>query len=201
MKVLFTSVLFLFIQFNIVAQSKTIAKVQKVNGIEVYVMAEPLRSYDVVIGKGNSLKWSSFLTGGLLNESVSTKITSFANKIKKKAKSEGIEIDAVIYTNGKKISAIKFNDELGSNDRLAEVQKLQGLPVFIMNEPIINYRPKTTEGPGLKWKSMLTVGLVNNSIEQDISKYSRKMTRDFRKGKVDALLYNSGKKCAGIKFE
>ncbi|MFC4219057.1 hypothetical protein [Flagellimonas marina] len=177
---------------------QNLSRVQKVNGIEVYVMSEPTNSYEVVYGNGNTIKWSSFITGGLLNESISTKITSFVNNTKKEAEKEGVQMDAIVYTNGKKVVGVNFTGQ--KDDRTAEVQVMNGIPVYIMCEPVKKYTVVTKEGPGLKWKSFLTLGLVNNSVEQDISKYLNKLEKDFRKGKVDALLYSSGKKAVGIKF-
>ncbi len=198
MKTIITTLLVLLIFIPTIAQQR-IAKVQKINGVEVYIMAEPLREYEVVIGKGNSIKWSSFITGGLLNESVATKVTSFVNKIKKKSASENIDMDAIIYTNGKKIVAIKFTKEAtDNNDRIAEVQKLNGYPVFVLNEPILDYSVEKDKGPGMKWKSFLTAGLINNSIEQDIDKYAKRFSKHFRKGNINAIQYTNGKHAIGI---
>jgi len=181
--------------------AQELAKVNKLNGVEVYILAEPIRNYEVVMGGKNSIKWSSFVSGGFVNEGVSTKMTQFVKSLQEKALEENITFDAVVYTNGKSVSAIKFTDEkTDENDRLAEVQKIDGIPVFILNEPLKKYTMETEKGGGVKWKSLTTGGLVNNSIEEDIEKYASKFKKSFKKGEIDALIYSRGKKCNGIKF-
>ena len=105
--ILFT---FLFI-LNSFSQTKNYAEVYVVNGLEAYILNEPVRSYEIVYGKGQGINWSSALTGGLINNGISTKVGKFIKGIVKKAKKEGKEVDAVIYTSGKNITAIKFTDE------------------------------------------------------------------------------------------
>lgn len=195
--------LLFFVAFaaTLATHSQNLAKVQKVNGKEVYILSEPIRPYEVVMGKGNSLKWSSFLTGGLINESVSTKAASFVNHVKKEAEKESIDFDAIVYTNGKKVIAVKFTDAATpETDRIAEVQKMDGYPVYVMSEPLEKYTVEADKGPGIKWKSFLTVGLLNNSIEQDMDKYADRFRAKLKKGKIDALQYTSGKTAIGIKF-
>lgn len=178
------------------------ARVNKVNGVEVYVLCEPVRKYDIVIGKGNSLQWSSFITAGLINESVATKISKFVKGVSAKAKEDGIEFDAIIYTNGKNVSAIKFTDvATPETDRMAEVQKMDGMPVYVMNEPSKAYTVESDKGPGIKWKSFVTAGLINNSIEEDIDKYAGRFKSHFKKGKIEAIVYTSGKECVGVLFK
>lgn len=198
MKKLFILTLFFISSFGF---SQNLARVSKVNGIEVYILCEPVRKYEVVIGKGNSLQWSSFLTGGIINESVATKVSKFVKGVIEKAKEEKIEFDAIVYTNGKTVSAIKFTDTVtAETDRIAEVQKIDGMPVFVMNEPLKKYTVESEKGPGIKWKSFVTAGLVNNSIEQDIDKYSNRFKSHFKKQKIDAIVYSTGKECIGVKF-
>jgi len=100
--------LFLFMTLFIsVINAQEIAKVSKVNGVEVYILAEPIREYEVVMGGKNSIKWSSFATGGLVNDGISSKISQFVKALQEKAQKENVTFDAVIYTNGKSVNAIK----------------------------------------------------------------------------------------------
>lgn len=193
------SILVLFITLNSVAQIK--AKVQKVNGIEVYLLAEPVREYEPLKGGGKGIQWGSAITGGLINESIATKVSKYIKKLAKQYKDENIQFDAVVYTNGKQMTAIKFTDEKTTeNDRIGVVQKIEGIPFFVMSEPIKEYEFIKTIGGGIKWKSALTGGLINNSIEQDLMKFAKKMEKKFRKKQISAIIYERGKKANAIKF-
>ena len=186
---------------NLSFSQKNIAKVAKVNGIEVYMLNEPLREYEVAFNKQKGLQWSSFLTGGLINASISTKISRYIARLLKESQSTGETFDAILYTNGKNVTAIRFTNP---NDKdkagLATVQKIDNIPMFAMCEPLIAYEEVKKKGGGIKWKSMVTVGLWNNSIEQDLAKFARKFKRYHKKGKIDAIVYRRKKKAYGIKF-
>lgn len=196
---LFTAILFTSIFY---AQDKELARVQKVNGTEVYILSEPLREYDVVFGEGNKIQWGSFLTGGLTNESIAEKVAYFVKGIRKEADKENLDFDAVVYTNGKSVSAIKFTDKkTAENDMIARVQRMEGIPVFIMNQPLLDYEVEEDKGPGLKWKSMVTGGMVNNSIEEDVEKYMHRFRKEIKKEEIEAIQYSNGKDAIGITFD
>lgn len=180
---------------------KDLAKVAKVNGIEVYILNEPLRKYEVAFNKKKGIQWSSFLTGGLINSSISTKITRYIDRLQKESKETGEKFDAIVYTNGKNVTAIRFtNPDDIDKGGLATVQKIEGIPVFAMCEPVLAYDQVKKKGAGIKWKSMVTGGLWNNSIEQDLIKFAKRFRRHFRKKKIDAMIYRRQKKAYGIKF-
>jgi len=194
-----TAFLFFTLGLATMANAQEMAKVSKVNGVEVYILAEPTRSYEVVMGGKNPIPWSAIAFGsGLTGEAISTKMTRFIKSLQGKAEKEDTAFDAVVYTNGKSVSAIRFTDEATEeNDRLAEVQKIEGIPVFIMNEPLKKYVVENEKKSGINW----TRGALNSpSIEEDVEKYARKLKKSFKKGEVDALIYSRGKKCSGIKF-
>ena len=198
MKIFFAALFTLFLSN---ANAQVNARVTKVNGIEVYILSEPVREYEVVIGQGNSIQWSSLVSGGLVNDNIATKISRFVKGVQNQATQQNITFDAIIYSNGKSVSAVKFIDnKTEENDRIAEVQKVNGMPVYIMSEPLKKYSVESDKGGGVKWKSLVTAGLVNNSIEEDLQKYLNKFEKDFKRGKIDALLYTRGKTCDGIKF-
>jgi len=178
------------------------SQVYNVNGVEAYILAEPVRPYDIVLGNDKTLNFTSLLTGGLVNNSISTKVSKMISGVVKKTAAEGLKIDAVIYTSGKNITAIKFTDEPTDETlKKARVQKLSGIPVFVMSEPYDDYRVTSDKGGGVKMKSLITAGLINNSIEEDLEKFVKKMKRKYEQGQIDALLYTGGKKVQGIKFK
>ena len=113
MKRILLSLIVLVISQVVFAQ-KNRAKVQKVNGVEVYVMNEPLREYEVVSEESDFLstvEWGSIATSGLINESASAKIGKMVKGIVKVARKKDIDFDAIIYSNGKTAVAIKFTEE------------------------------------------------------------------------------------------
>ena len=186
---------------NFYAQDVPLAKVKKVNGIEVYILSEPLRDYEVVLGGRNKLQWGSFLTGGLFVPAIDDKISKFIKAVQEKAEEEGVKFDAIVYTDGRNVSAIKFTEEkTDENDRMAEVQKLEGIPLYIMSEPATKYTVEADKGGGIKWKSLVTAGVVNNSIEEDVKKFVKKLDGKYKRRKIDAIMYTSGKEADGIKF-
>ena len=186
---------------NFYAQDKMLAKVQKVNGVETYILSEPLRDYDVVLGGRNKIQWSSFLTGGLFNGAIDDKISHFIKAIQEEATDKNIKFDAIVYTDGKNVSAIKFTEEATpETDRIAEVQKMEGIPVYVMCDPIQDYTVEVDKGGGIKWKSLATAGLINNSIEEDVHKFVSRLDGKYKRRKIDAIHYSSGKEADGIKF-
>ncbi len=197
-KLLLVLVLFLEASYCF-AQEK--AKVQKVNGIEVYLLAEPVREYELVKSSGKGIQWGSAITGGLINESISTKVAKYIKKLGRKYKEENLDFDAIIYSNGKQMTAIKFTDKkTEENDRIATVQEIEGIPFFVMSKPIKQNEFVQSIGGGIKWKSAITGGLINNSIEQDLMKFAKKMRKKFRKKQISAIVYERGKRANAIKF-
>ena len=122
-KIVFLSIFLLTSNF-VIAQNQS--KVFKVNGIEVYILAEPVREYEVVDTGGKGVVWGSFITGGLINESIATKVSKYIKKLLKSYKDEEVDFDAVVYSNGKQMTSIRFTEEkTEENDRVATVQKVE----------------------------------------------------------------------------
>lgn len=195
-----TKVLFVFFMLffgaTVLGQDNDVARVSKIEGVEVYIMAEPVRDYEVLCDVNTGIKATSIVTSGLVNESIADKVSQFVRRALK----ENSKIDAVIYSSGKRIVGVRFKDEANVNNKgLAHVKKIDGVPVFVMNEPLSDYEVMGSKGGGIKWKSYLTGGLVNNSIEEDIEKFTRKITEDNRS--VDGVIYTAGKRASGIMFK
>jgi hypothetical protein len=170
-----------------------LARVRKVNGVEAYILCEPLRDYDVLVDAGTGIKAESVLTGGLINKSISDRVEQFVRKVTK----ENGKIDAVIYSTGKRIIGIAFKDAGNAKTKgIGRVSKVGGYPVFVMNEPISNYTVVNSKGGGIKWKSLLTAGIVNNSIEDDVEV----MVKKLQARAADAVLFDGGKSASAIMF-
>lgn len=180
-------------------------RVQKILGVEAYFLSEPLREYEVVFDKNTGLNASSYFTGGLVNESISDKAAKFVKRVVKEGQKQNKTFDAVIYTSGKQVVAVKFTDEAtAENKGIGRVQIIQDkLQVYILGEPLKDYDVINQKKGGIKGKSLITGGLVNNSIEQDINKIARKLSNEasYKKQKLDAVIYSGGKSAVGVRFK
>lgn len=81
-------------------EKKGLSKVQKVNDVEVYVMSEPLRSYEIV---GTVEVYDAGISQNYIDD--------WMDKYVKKAiklRDDGKTVDAVIYTSGKTATVIKW---------------------------------------------------------------------------------------------
>ncbi len=191
---LFVAVLAVNITASAQKDKHLLAKVKKVNGVETYIMNEPLREYETVVDVATGAKAESLLTGGLVNKSIAGRIEQFI----KRAKKENENIDAIIYTSGKSIVAVKFTDKgSASTTGMAKVTKVKGLPCFVMCEPVSEYDVLRSEGGGVKWKSLVTAGIVNNGIDEDVQKICDKL--DGVRG-VEAFYLDGSKEGQAIKF-
>lgn len=172
---------------------KNLARVKRVNGVEAYILCEPLRPYEVVVDAGTGLKAESLLTGGLINKSISGRVEQFVRNIMK----QNAKIDAVVYSAGKRIVGIVFTDENPKQEGLGRVSKIMGYPVFVMNEPVVDYSVLNNRAGGIKWKSLVTAGVVNNSIEEDV----QAMVKKLQNRAADAMLFEGGKEGMTIMFK
>lgn len=195
-KLLFTLMAFAWcLSINAQNDSFDLGRVKKINGIEAYIMCEPLRDYETIVDIGTGFKAESVITGGLVNKSISGRIEQFI----KRAKKENSNIDAVVYSSGKRIVGVKFKDKATEKTKgIARVSKIKGHFVFVMCEPLTSYDILTTKGGGIKWKSYVSGGLVNNSIDEDVEKIANKL--DSVNG-VDAFLFDGSKEGAAIAFK
>lgn len=196
MKKILLSITALFIIITTFAQNSNdnnLARVRKINGVEAYVLCEPLRDYIVLVDAGTGLKAESVLTGGLINKSISDRMEQFVRKVTK----ENGRVDAVVYSTGKRIIGIQFKDEGTVKTKgIGRVSKVGGYPVFVMNEPLSNYTVVNSKGGGIKWKSLLTGGIINNSIEDDVEVMVKKM----QNRAAEAYLFAGGKDGSAIMF-
>lgn len=179
---------------------RSLARVQKIQGLEVYFMAEPLRDYEIVVEKSGGIQKGSMLTGGLVNEGIAGKATQFVKRVKKQAEKDAKEVDAVVYGGGKRIIGIKFKqDATEENKGISRVQKINGVEVYVLSEPLRDYETLVDKSLGIKGGSMITGGLINNSIEQDVAKFVKRIKRSDKS--IEAIVYSAGKRAIGIKFK
>lgn len=195
---LFLTIITVTLCSNIFAQTSItndLARVNKVNGVEVYVMSEPLRDYETVADVGTGLKAESLITGGIINKSISERISQFVHRAKK----ENLDIDAVIYSNGKRVIGIKFKDEgTIENIGISRSTKIKGFYTFVMCEPLNDYKVLESKGGGVKWKSAISGGIINNSIEDDVKKIVDKLDKV---KDAEAFLFDGSKEGSAIGFK
>ncbi len=197
-------ILSLSVSVNAQTDDKSLVRVQKVNGIEVYILNEPLRAYEVLEAEKSGLKAESILTGGLINEGMSGKVNQFVRRSVKSAEKGGYTFDAVLYTGGKDAVAIRFTEEAtAENKGLARAKRIGGLYAFVLCEPLADYNVLLTKKGGIKLGSAVTGGLVNKSIEGDFDQLMRRIVKQANKKKqeINGILYTGGKAASGIKFK
>lgn len=184
---------------------KGIAKVHRLNGLDVFCLSVPLVKYTIVFSSGDllsDLDAKSILMGGLARADVDDKMNKLINAALKKADKEGKSIDALIYSGGNRAIAVKYSTISEEPFTLSKVNKMNGIEVYAFSEPLKdNYEiiddAKAKSGG---FTSYATYGLVNSTIEDDINKMIERLDGG-KKSKINAVIYNSGKRGVGIKTQ
>ena len=180
--------------------SNTLATVDVIDGKEVYLLSEPLRSYEVVSTVRTGPKVSSLFTRGLISEDINDKAAQFTRKSIRKMKKKGIEFDAVRYSSGKRIQAIRFKEEATEDTkRLAKVQDNSGVYAFIMAEPVNSYKVDGNVKFVVRAVPLLTYGIINNSIERDVATLAKKANKKLENPQY--ITYTTGDRATIISFE
>ncbi|GAA4450358.1 hypothetical protein GCM10023189_10860 [Nibrella saemangeumensis] len=200
-----TMLLFVATLCSVFAQDNSgVARVEKIQGVETYVMSEPLREYDVAFKVETGLKMASLATGGVVNEGVSDKAEQFIRHAVKQGKKDNKEFDAVLISGSKTAVAIKFKTQATEQNKgLARVKKVDGYELYVLSEPVREYDRVVDATGGLKAKSYFTSGLVNNSIEEDMAQFVKRVKKEAAEDKKDfeAVIYSGGKSAIGVKFK
>lgn len=175
-------------------ENKQLAKVNKQQGKEIYVMCEPERAYDVVstvnstvsqlLGEKPTIK---NMLEALLNKSVSRELKGKLNPF-----------DALITTDGNNGTLVKFKDGNEELKGIGRITKLQGKEVYVLCEPIREY--DVVE----KVNSIFTQLLGKSSIDDLINELVIKSVDKEKKGKIssfDALITPDGDIAILVKFK
>lgn len=85
---------------------------------------------------------------------------------------------------------------------LARVSKLQGKEVYILSQPVREYETTATVRSSPKITSLLTRGIINESISEKSNQFVNKLIRRANKKGVefDAIVYSGGKTARAVKF-
>jgi hypothetical protein len=176
--------------------SNELARVRTLDGKQIYILNEPLRSYEHVGSVKTGLKFSSVLTRGLLNENVNDKTAQFALKAVNKLKKENVEYDAILYSEGKSVHAIRFTEEATpAKDGLARINELNGIGLFVLADPVRSYEVEASVKSGLNIVPFLTHGLINPSIEKDMTRFARRASK---RQSTSYISYQMGRRAAVI---
>jgi hypothetical protein len=173
------------------------AKVQKIDGIEVYILNEPMRRYKIITEKASYVQPITILSKGRKDESIEEKVSSLVRKIKRTSQHQNLSLDAVMYTHGRGAFGIHFTDTTdGDKAGLAIVQKINNVQVYILAEPVAAFSVEGSRKSLFKLKSVSTYGLINNTIEEDVARFVSRLAKKYS---IDGLIYNTGKSAIGIR--
>jgi len=159
-------------------EHEELARIQTLDGKQIFILNEPLRPYEIVGSVKTGLKFSSLLTRGLLNENVNDKTAQFAVKAMSKFSKEGMPYDGILYVNGKTVQAIRFTEEATpATDGLAQINKVNGIGLFVLADPVRSYDVEASVTGGLNFIPFLTHGLINPSIEKDMTRFAKRASK------------------------
>ncbi|MBE9490749.1 MAG: hypothetical protein IMY67_10685 [Bacteroidetes bacterium] len=194
MKKIFLSILMVTAVQITNAQNKS--QVSLVNGIEVYILSEPVRDYEVVHSVGRGNQWLRPFNGERnLTESIETKVENYIKRLRKYCDKKGIAFDAVIYSTGKQMDAIKFTDlKTPENDRISIINNIDGISFFVMSIPIDNYEFIKKIGRGIKFTNS------KNLIVHDLMKFAKRAKKESKYNTYNAIIYYHGKTVDLIKI-
>ena len=202
MKNIITTIAIVFLAISTFAQSNNLAKVYVVNGIEAYIMNEPVRNYEVVFTSDPILNFTNLISQGVYQNSISTRVGKYVNSALRKGDREGLKFDAIVYNGAKQVSAIRFLDEATDENRqVARIHRLNGILIYSMCDPLTDFSVAYSKRKCGNSLSHYSYGVINNSIEQDMARFARRYKRKYRKNKIDAIYYTGGKRCEGILFK
>ena len=183
-----------------------LARVNKMEGIEIYFMSEPLRKY-VKVNESDGLLGNvsvkSLGSGGLSTPTIEEKAQRLIKNTVNSANREGKQIDAIIYSGGKMLTGVKFTEPATiQNEGIAKVMKINGVDVYVFAEPLAAYE-KISEGKAKKHNgtSFMTAGLMNSAIDEDLGKLVKSAADEDIKPEDFAVIYYTGKIGIGITYK
>lgn len=179
------------------------ARVESMQGLDVFVMNKPVSSYKVVLRMKPlslaNLNIKSLATSGLIRESASDKMNQYVNQVLRQAEKDSIHVDAIIYSGGKGAVGIVYTEE--NNRGLASVKKVRGVDVYAFCTPLKSHDVlKTKRATSGFIVANATWGIVDSSIDKDMEKLVKRAKRSNNKLGTTGVMYNSGKKGESIVY-
>lgn len=185
--ILIVSALILVSTLSVNAQSdNTLARVQKNNGLYVFVDNEPVMEYEIVDRVKSSISWSG-------------QFSEIRNKLIRKAVSDFPNADGIVITmsssSADRAIVIKFKEGQNKDDfGLAKVNKANGLLVFSDCEPVSEYEIIEREKVSFSWSG------AYQAVRDKLIKKALKDTPD-AEGVVCTFSNASSDKAVVIKFK
>ncbi|MEM8896255.1 MAG: hypothetical protein AAGC88_16875 [Bacteroidota bacterium] len=174
-------------------ENPTLAKVQSIDGKQVYVLNQPLRQYEVVGEVKTGVKFLSLLTRGIISEDIAAKSAQFTRKAIRKYDKKAVDFDAVLYTGGRSAHVVRFTNPDDQNQNgIAVVSEVNGLTPFVLAEPMFDYVTERNVSNLISLRSFFTYGFWNNSIEQDTKGFAKKANRKVED--ANYIAYDTGKR-------
>jgi|ADurb_Cas_02_Slu_FD_contig_123_40504_length_1899_multi_5_in_2_out_0_2 hypothetical protein len=195
-QILFLLIMLISISFSVKAQdNKGLARVNKIQGKEVYVICEPERPYEVV-DKVNSVVSQLIGVSPTVGNMINTLVDKAVNK-EKKGKVQ--PFDAIVTSDGTNAILIKFKE--GSEDKkgIGRVTKMQGKEIYVMCEPLLEY--ETVNKVNSAFAQIIG---VDPTVENMIKTLVDKAVDKERKGsieKFDAVITSDGDNAILVKFK
>jgi hypothetical protein len=179
-----------------------IAKVKRINGIDIYFLSNPLVNYTTVFNSGDLLSdidIKALFWEGMATSDVDDKMNRIVNATYRKAKREGKTVTGLIYTGGNRALAINYTDTDIKGEQFAKVNIVNGVQIYVFSEPTKTYdiltKARAKSGGFL---SVMSDGVLNSNMDDDINNLIERLNS--KKNPIDAIIYNSGKKGVGIKL-
>ncbi len=167
-----------FLAANAQERKSSLATVEKVSGIPVFIYSTPVNDYDIV-GKAVSAK---HILMAAIDESstIRQKATMLVEKaIERKGNGKNKDFDAVIIDlNNDKMHIIKFKGELSLK---AKVIEENGIPVYLFSVPVDEYQTVTKLPPDMSLYAKR--GFL---IDKIVSMTNRLLKKE-EKGEVEAF--------------
>ena len=189
----------LFFSFSIYSQSeKSLARVQKIKGKEIYIYCEPVREYEVV---EKVTSFVSQLTAGLSDEqpSIDNMIKEMVDKsIDREIKNKIGKFDAILTTDGESAVLIKFKAGNDDNKGLGNVQRIQGKYIFLYCDPINEFdnTGQITSAISQLFGTNSISNMVKEMIDKAIKKEIKNKVKPF-----DGIITSDGTNGVLIKFK
>lgn len=178
-----------------------LAEVDRINGMDIYFMSQPLLEYEIVGYAGNfvsdiNLKNIWKLSGTNLK----SRMSMLSQAVFEKAQEMNEVVNGLVYSDGTSVLVIRYLKDSQNKVNLAKVDTLYGHELYILSKPYMKTYDitNTEEFKSGEVVSLFSLGLISRPMIDDIEvlvKYIRSQKKN-----SNAVLYREGKSGSGIKW-
>ncbi len=177
-------------------EKRAMARVQKMEGIEIYIMSEPLRDYDIV----EEYAFPRIKKRGRTNQEIAEEhknaLNVAAQKAAQKTSTHLQTVDAIIYTGGDHATMIRFKDRALSSKGLARVYKISGREMYVMCDPMLEYEIAFDMTHAVDYDENIAVSENLGNLMKEAIIRSKESFVPF-----DALIYTGGNNAVAVRFK